>query len=62
MPAKKQQQLIPEVTDVIPDEDPKQVTPIRMIHEETKKVAMVHPLEQLNYYKGGYRKAVKQDV
>ena len=62
MPAKKQQPLIPEVTEVIPDEDSKQVNPVRMIHEESKKVAMVHPLEQLNYYKGGYRKAVNQDV
>lgn len=29
---------------------------VRMYNPETKKYANVHPLEQLNYFRGGYRK------
>ena len=34
---------------------------VKMIHADTKAIVDVHPLEQLNYFRGGYRKIIKGD-
>ena len=37
----------------------KKIELIKMAHVDTKIVVDVHPLEQLNYWRGGYRKIEK---
>ena len=54
---KKEEQL-----DLISEPKPKKVSLIKMVHMDTKKRADVHPIEQLNYFKGGYRKLKNQQV
>jgi hypothetical protein len=37
----------------------KKIEFVKMMHMDTRLVVDVHPLEQLNYFRGGYRKIEK---
>lgn len=53
MPAKAQRDLIDDTLEKVIDKKPDKKT-WKMKHQETGKIAEVHPDERVNYFKGGY--------